>query len=375
MWPATRGPSLEEESRCQTIGMLPLEKECGQLSSTWQQPLAHMQGLALRAASLDEESLAWDPSQWQLDPAPPVSQEKQNLVNFVNDNQIGMADFVVQPVSRLDPWPVNWEAFLQPGTVPEAQSGFVFPSQQMPAPGNAQWYAGQAGPSAACPTSQNLAEWDAMNEMSGESDPLLEKLLNSMDPLLEKFMKTKKVSGKRGSAVACDASDSTAASSLDGDVVRELLLPKGILDEATHNSESDSSPLCMPVIVDDQAPLTNVPDDTLGMYSCHQADVQPGDTSATLAINLTYSLGMWSIGSAKHATGDCKPCGFLWKKGCHKAQNCEFCHLCPADEVKKRKRDKIATRQREEMEKMWDCGDEADRSAHQEPRVLPPLPK
>merc|ERR1719359_1658514 len=105
-------------------------------------------------------------------------------------------------------------------------------------------------------------------------------------------------------------------------------------------------------------------------------DVQ--DTSGTLKLNLTYSLGMWSIGSAKHATGDCKPCGFLWKKGCHKAQNCEFCHLCPEGEVKKRKRDKIAARQAVERSQ-WDC--EADDTFEQgltpqhQPRVLPPLPK
>merc|ERR1719321_1244170 len=61
MWPATRGPSLEEEARCQASGMLPLEKECGQLSTAWQQPGTQMQCLAMRAASFDDESLAWDP--------------------------------------------------------------------------------------------------------------------------------------------------------------------------------------------------------------------------------------------------------------------------------------------------------------------------
>merc|ERR1711869_174642 len=128
-------------------------------------------------------------------------------------------------------------------------------------------------------------------------------------------------------------------------------------------------------LADNQASSTMVPEELTGSLA--------EDTSGTLAINLTYSLGMWSIGSAEHAKGNCKPCGFLWKKGCQKGQNCGFCHLCPADEVKKRKREKIAAKQRAE-ELLWECGeDEGLRECredegcglHQTPRILPPLPK
>merc|ERR1712224_823485 len=119
---------------------------------------------------------------------------------------------------------------------------------------------------------------------------------------------------------------------------------------AVHNSEPDFSPLPMHSnAFDDHFYSASALDDT--------GNEPEMDMSATLKINLTYSLGMWSIGSAKHATGDCKPCGFLWKKGCHKAQNCHFCHLCKSDEVKKRKRDKIAARRLEEQ-MMWECGDD-----------------
>jgi len=330
----------------------------------------------------------------------------------MNDSPGGMAvydpcvetEFVVEPVSRLTPWPVNFEPFLQPAVTasPEGPANFIFPtehmaaavSQHMSARGNRQsWSTPQAGQFASCPTSQNLAKWDAMNEVSTDGDPLLEK-----------FMMTK-------TASACDASDSTAASSVDGDAVRELLIPKGMFDDMSHNSELDSSPsrtqpgmfddpvisaLCtstqpgifddqalrmqpgmfddqalqmQPGMLDDQACLTSVPDN----YG-DQSENAFQDPSGTLAINLTYSLGMWSIGSAKHATGNCKPCGFLWKKGCQKAQNCEFCHLCKSDEVKKRKRDKIATRIREEQEQMmWECGADEQAMPNPSPRVLPPL--
>jgi len=140
-----------------------------------------------------------------------------------------------------------------------------------------------------------------------------------------------------------------------------------------------------PQVFDDQVYLTTMPNDNGYDFD------DTMDKSGTLKINLTYSLGMWSIGSSKHATGDCKPCGFLWKKGCHKAQNCQFCHLCGSDEVKKRKRDKITARRRDEQfmwecgedkygaagaeQQMWECGEDEQPMPHQTPRVLPGLPQ
>jgi len=72
------------------------------------------------------------------------------------------------------------------------------------------------------------------------------------------------------------------------------------------------------------------------------------DKSATLKISLTDTLGLWSIGSADHELGTCKPCAFLWKDvkkpGCQNGQNCVFCHLCPPGEVKLRKKQKMFMR-------------------------------
>eukprot|EP00929_Paragymnodinium_shiwhaense_P123674 TRINITY_DN977_c0_g2_i2.p1 TRINITY_DN977_c0_g2~~TRINITY_DN977_c0_g2_i2.p1 ORF type:complete len:149 (-),score=26.12 TRINITY_DN977_c0_g2_i2:360-806(-) len=50
-----------------------------------------------------------------------------------------------------------------------------------------------------------------------------------------------------------------------------------------------------------------------------------------------------SAGSALHAVGKCSPCAWVWKaKGCKGGSECTFCHLCPQDELKKRKRAKLA---------------------------------
>merc|ERR1712166_1345492 len=72
------------------------------------------------------------------------------------------------------------------------------------------------------------------------------------------------------------------------------------------------------------------------------------DNSATLKLCLTDTLGLWSIGSAYHETGTCKPCAFLWKDpkqpGCQNGRDCVFCHLCPAGEVKLRKKQKTFMR-------------------------------
>mmetsp|Transcript_17248 Transcript_17248/g.31096 ORF Transcript_17248/g.31096 Transcript_17248/m.31096 type:complete len:375 (+) Transcript_17248:92-1216(+) len=50
-----------------------------------------------------------------------------------------------------------------------------------------------------------------------------------------------------------------------------------------------------------------------------------------------------SLGSAEHATGQCRPCAWYWKaQGCQNGANCTYCHLCPEDELKRRKKVKVA---------------------------------
>merc|ERR1719203_1521221 len=48
-----------------------------------------------------------------------------------------------------------------------------------------------------------------------------------------------------------------------------------------------------------------------------------------------------SKGSVLHYQGTCKPCAFFWKVvGCKYGTECEFCHLCDADERKRRNKEK-----------------------------------
>jgi hypothetical protein len=70
------------------------------------------------------------------------------------------------------------------------------------------------------------------------------------------------------------------------------------------------------------------------------------EETGPLAISLTSSLGLWSVGSANHHLGTCKPCAFLWKdaEGCQHGVNCSFCHMCPPGAVKQRKKQKMAMR-------------------------------
>ena len=50
-----------------------------------------------------------------------------------------------------------------------------------------------------------------------------------------------------------------------------------------------------------------------------------------------------SVGSAKHESGACKPCAFLFRGGCKNGIDCLFCHICDSDtmKVQKKKRNKL----------------------------------
>ncbi|CAE7556394.1 unnamed protein product [Symbiodinium natans] len=49
-----------------------------------------------------------------------------------------------------------------------------------------------------------------------------------------------------------------------------------------------------------------------------------------------------SVGSKGHHRGDCRPCGFLYAKGCINGAMCTFCHLCDRGAKKRRQKAKKA---------------------------------
>mmetsp|Transcript_57323 Transcript_57323/g.149366 ORF Transcript_57323/g.149366 Transcript_57323/m.149366 type:complete len:399 (-) Transcript_57323:267-1463(-) len=54
------------------------------------------------------------------------------------------------------------------------------------------------------------------------------------------------------------------------------------------------------------------------------------------------SVEMPTKGSAGHMFGTCKPCAFLYTKGCTSGVACLYCHLCDAGEKQRRKKEKRA---------------------------------
>lgn len=54
------------------------------------------------------------------------------------------------------------------------------------------------------------------------------------------------------------------------------------------------------------------------------------------------SYEMPTVGSAGHQVGNCKPCAFLYTKGCDNGAQCPFCHLCAPDEKRRRQKEKQA---------------------------------
>lgn len=58
-----------------------------------------------------------------------------------------------------------------------------------------------------------------------------------------------------------------------------------------------------------------------------------------------------TVGSALHRFGTCKPCAFLFTKGCVNAAQCPFCHLCDAGEKKRRQKEKKD--QRRDIQHRW----------------------
>ena len=72
------------------------------------------------------------------------------------------------------------------------------------------------------------------------------------------------------------------------------------------------------------------------------------------------------MGSAKHATGECRPCAWYWKpnscaNGCANGKDCLHCHLCPETEIKRRKKAKL------DSTRIHTVGEEAEVSSDEAP--------
>jgi hypothetical protein len=267
LWPATRGPSLNDEDEASKFAFemkVALQSVCAQLP--------------VSAAVEDPPVLQAPPPRWAS------IEDEEDLPNFMKALEKEEEEAVVNQVFQ---WPAtrgpsldefagahmfsNLESFTAPPVVSEANAVPVVPP--------------------VVPTEAN-----AVPEMFVQWTPM------------EAFMNAKVSSMHREHL----ASDASTAISTDEDQALATP-PSGLSDD------------------EDEAPKDQVE-----------------DTSATLKISLTDTLGLWSIGSAAHETGTCKPCAFLWKDlkkpGCQNGRECVFCHLCPPGEVKRRKKEKMFMR-------------------------------
>mmetsp|Transcript_26995 Transcript_26995/g.62313 ORF Transcript_26995/g.62313 Transcript_26995/m.62313 type:complete len:378 (-) Transcript_26995:266-1399(-) len=64
--------------------------------------------------------------------------------------------------------------------------------------------------------------------------------------------------------------------------------------------------------------------------------------AAALPEPVLGSPEMPTEGSKGHRAGTCKPCAFNHTRGCKGGVSCQFCHLCPAGEKKRRQKEKMA---------------------------------
>lgn len=67
----------------------------------------------------------------------------------------------------------------------------------------------------------------------------------------------------------------------------------------------------------------------------------PTGLAVALEAAAVAGLALPSMGSAAHGLGACKPCAFLYSKGCQNGPACTFCHVCGPEELKRRRKDKV----------------------------------
>lgn len=70
----------------------------------------------------------------------------------------------------------------------------------------------------------------------------------------------------------------------------------------------------------------------------------PTQSSNEVISSVSPGYTLWPEHEAKHIAGECKPCAYYFKPdSCKWGAKCDFCHLCPAGEIKTRKKEKIRT--------------------------------
>lgn len=114
-------------------------------------------------------------------------------------------------------------------------------------------------------------------------------------------------------------------------------------DAALHlHMDQDAVVAC---IGSDQESTTGTSSDRELTSCTDQDDFSAGEaqSSPTLTSHAAVVAGTPNAGSILHGMGNCHPCAWFWKSvGCQNDQQCRYCHLCPEDTLKARKKSKMA---------------------------------
>ncbi|CAE7784246.1 LEUA [Symbiodinium pilosum] len=122
----------------------------------------------------------------------------------------------------------------------------------------------------------------------------------------------------------------------------------GIIHRAFKDFQEDSIPASKPVICLEDALFDHCASLWAGTINSDPSWQWPSSISGQQVPANPYvklspaSPELPSIGSSGHYAGECKPCSFLYAKGCKNGVTCMFCHLCDRSEKKRRQKAKRA---------------------------------
>lgn len=116
---------------------------------------------------------------------------------------------------------------------------------------------------------------------------------------------------------------------------------------ADHPAGFVSSLFASPPHLSIQMPQAPTPADTLAIGSVgslrfpgssHAMQIQFSELLQQTINPMPNSQELPSIGSRMHLFDLCKPCAYVFDKGCSNGSLCEYCHLCPPGELKRRQK-------------------------------------
>merc|ERR1719440_247896 len=118
-------------------------------------------------------------------------------------------------------------------------------------------------------------------------------------------------------------------------------------------TKADSEELAMQSSLSTESVLSSLADTSTTSNGDFENDSQAststaGSTGSPVVGQVEFALDNQAKAEELHLHGQCTPCNYYWYKadGCRMGSTCEFCHLCPKGEIKKRKKDKLRQLQR-----------------------------